>query len=694
MKGNSGPTDSWFIAQWKERMISHVKSVHPEYKKDKIRDIVERIANREFKDRDMYLINNYRDEFYKISAIKAMELIMRQNLIIGGGSCLFLQHNVRRSLLIDYIANIMDKRNFHKKERSKYEKYSKDWLTQETLQKNAKIKTNSLYGVLGYYQFILYNVFLAEAVTNMGQHIITSASTGFENFLSDNSDLMSENQFYEYINTILKDCKEYKNNIDMNIFDEITEGSNCTPDIVYERLIKKASFDITDSFESHVRLLLQSCNKLERVMLYYKNNFIEFCSLPFSTNFLVKIFDIINVLMVGDAKSITEKNAIVLVEEFWKYIELFVFNNHPITDRIRKGKYTDRESVLYVDTDSNMVGLNKWVTFIKESVIPRLARTDVSNREIQYTAANLMAIYLARVVGNVLMTMCRNMNINEEYAKLMSMKNEFYFKRMLFVPKKKRYIALMILQEGILLNNGEGFAEIKGFDFIKATTKEFLKDAYTDLCLNDILKSNDIDVTYILRKVFGIRQSIIDSIRQGDTKFFKQSNVNSLSHYKKPYGIQGIKGVTLWNTVLPKYVIDLPSDVDIIPIKEINNPYRPIKDKTVSKTDIIGYDFTTKVSKESEGNLLLLNKYPEIYDLVDNGIWRNPNMEIAKMKLNSIAKPKNADLDLPQWYFELIDSSKIIDDAMNLIIPILQSLGIKITQPNSKVKHISNIVAI
>lgn len=677
---------SWFIGQWRNRMTNHILEVYPELKKktDKINSLLDKLIEDNLKDRKMYLMNNYLDVFYKTSVLGAMELIMNKNLIIGGGSCLYVQHKTKLSLLFNYITKIMDERKLHKKLRSKYEKYSKEWVSENILQQNFKIKINSLYGVLGYFRFILYNIFLAESVTAMGQHIITSASTGFENFLADNIPLMDENQAYEYISNIITEAKQYKDSDLDLILDDIPI------DTVFNRLLIKCDFVLTEKFKDNILKILTTQNKMTLLMLYYKNNFFEFCKTPFMKNRMIQIFENINVLMVGDISGINSDEVKMCVTDLWKFIEVFTFYNYCIPDRVRKAKYLNRNPVVYIDTDSNMLSVNRWVRYICDEIIPKTKSVTMSTSEIEYTAANIMAIYAAIVVDKVLGNMCKNMNITDEYAKLLAMKNEYYYRRMLFVANKKRYIALMILQEGVLLNSGNGFPDIKGFDFIKSTTKEYLREAYTNMCLNDILLADDINVTHILKKIFAIQADIEKSLDDGDTKFFKQSNVNTISHYKKPYSIQGIKAVILWNAVIPKYAIELPSDVDIIPIKPINNPYPIIKD---SNNYVEGFDFSKK-RKETDGNVLLAEKYPEIYDIIDKEIWHNPVLEIAKMELNTIAKPKNSDLDLPDWYFDLIDKDKIIDDSLKLIMPVLKSLGIKITRPNSKKTHISNIVAI
>lgn len=684
--------ECWFIRSWKKMMKSHIKMIYPNEKDKFIEKVLDKIIKDKLKNPDVELVNNYKQYHVKTNALSIIDLIMNKNLIIGGGACLFVQHDQMTNPLISYITNIMGLRKMHKKQRDEYEKYSIMWLIEELLQKNFKIKINALYGVLGYYGFILFNIFLAESVTNMGQNIITAASTGFEDFLADNIPLFNMNELFRYVNNIKEEYEEKYIDFDFSMIPEIKIYE------VYKRLRNKCSFYIDEEREKTILKMLTNFNKNLLKLVYFKNNFFKFNLIPFIENKLIFIMNNVNILMTGEITGIENETVRKVVEDLWKFYEMFVFYNHPTFDRVRKGKYLNRKAVLYIDTDSNMIGLNNWVRFISNKIIPKCTNIKMNKDEIEYTSSNIMTIYLSNVVASVLQTMCDNMNISREYSKRLMMKNEFYFKRMLFIARKKRYIAQMIIQEGKILNNGLGFPEIKGFDFIKATTKEFLREKYTDICLNDILLEDEINLTNILKKVFDIKNEIRDSLNRGETKFFKQANVSIFSHYKKPYSVQGIKGITLWNCLIPEYSIELPLDVDIVPIKVIDNPYKLVKEEV---KDIHGkvidikmwYDYNN-MGKLSEGAKLLKENYEEIFNKIDKEIWKNDDICVCSMSLSCLAKPKNDDLNLPEWYFQIIDSEKIINDAVKLFAPIMESLGSKVTSPSNKVSHISNIVSI
>jgi hypothetical protein len=286
-----------------------------------------------------------------------------------------------------------------------------------------------------------------------------------------------------------------------------------------------------------------------------------------------------------------------------------------------------------------------------------------------YTSASVIIIMLTNFIDMVLKTMCKYMNIKPEWAGKLNMKNEFFFRRMLFTSVKKRYAALMILKEGQLVTDDTGDLgdlEIKGFDFIKSGTKPSLKKFYSDLCLNDILREKNINPVKIKAKLDELRENILISVNSGDREFYKNANVSMIETYKFPYRIPGIKGTVLWNILFPDEMIELPTSVDLISIKSFKNKkYRA--------------EFA--------------EKFPEEYKKLEDAIFNNPNEHIAGMDLNVIAIPKGVD-KLPECVHYLIDIEKILQDSLNLILPVTSSLGIKAVKCGTNVKQISNIISL
>jgi len=135
----------------------------------------------------------------------------------------------------------------------------------------------------------------------------------------------------------------------------------------------------------------------------------------------------------------------------------------------------------------------------------------------------------------------------------------------------------------------------------------------------------------------------------------------------------------LWNCLNPQYAMELPTDCDIVPIHEITGPkYEKSRGKVIWPNEKYVMEF-----KE---------KFPEAYARLERDIYNNPNEEIRKMGLTSIAKPKNSDVPIPDWLSFLMDYEKVVQDDLNLIAPILKSLGLNGLKTNASTEYITNII--
>ena len=493
----------------------------------------------------------------------------------------------------------------------------------------------------------------------MGRVIISVAANGFENFLCDNIKFTTSSEIFEYIRTIMDEYEDlYKGKLDFSVLD-----TTVSTEEVYDRILKKCAFSPSMNAQAHLMTIINRLSNDERLLLFYKNNLLAFNRIPCIKEKLHFIFDGIEELKLPSIDKIENEDVRKEVEDLWKFYDIFVFWNHPVYDTVRKMAYGTREAVLYIDTDSNFIALNRWVRQIEDEVFEGNFHQDP--KEFVFICANIVTIFLTTVVDRNLKMFAANSGISTKWAEFLSMKNEYFFWRILFGEVKKRYIDLQMIQEGKLLKDGVGIPEIKGYDLQKSTTKEILKDYYTDLCMKQILTPDSIDLKKIILDIDALKREIRRSMQAGESKYFKQANVNPPEHYAAPLRISGIKAVMLWNALCPEYAIELPSDVDIIPIKNI-------------ATEKYGAWF-----KE---------KYPEVYARFEREILMNRNPAIAKMACNVIAKPKNANVPMPDWLADIMNTEKIVTSTIKLIAPIMESLGLRVQRPTASKEYLTNIV--
>lgn len=667
--------ESIFEMQWKDEMKKRIELRFPGKKlsKKKVEKYLSECFHAYMKNPKVEIVNNYRGLSTKTTLLDLIDVIHKEDLIIGGGGVLYVQHNTpgRENYIYDYIVTKQKLRGDYKHKRGAFEKGTSDWVYFDNFQLATKIIINGLYGCHGYEGFILFNKFLAESITNIGRQIICTAVMAFENFLSGSIKYNTEEEVYQHISNI---CGEYDPKMDYEFF-VLDEDINQK---IFDRIMNICAFTPSSAFLDHIKIMIDGLNYGQKVLLYYKNNLYEFSRLPFIYDKLQYIMTNLDELKKPDINDIKDPQIVNYIKEIWTFYEAFVLYDYPIYDRVRKAMFTDRNSVLYVDTDSNFIGLNQWVEFSKNEVLHNVYRQ--GEKEVEFMSVNIAAIFLAEVIDRELHTLCKHMGTHKEHADRLKMKNEFYNSRMLFTEgTKKRYISISILQEGKLLNHGNGYIDIKGFDFKKSVTKAHIREIYSDICENDILRAEHIDVESIYLKVLKLKKEIEESLMKGESQFFKQANVNIIEHYKEPYRIPGIKGVILWNALCPDYAMELPTDCDIVPIKELTGP---VYDENRGKTIWPGQSFMTEFN----------NKFPEAFDRIETLIYNNPIEEVRKMSLNFIAKPKNPEIPIPDWFSFILDHDKVVLDDLNLISPILNSLGLNMLKTNAKDEYITDII--
>ena len=666
------------ITEWKTEMSKLLKMKYGDkFTKSEINDKLDKIIKKDLKNQNVTVFNNYTNTAVRTNVLDLTDSIEANHLIITGGGCLFLPHGTKPNILIDFILEIMKRRKDAKKMRKNFEKGSDGWLKWDIAQLLNKLVINSLYGCMGYPGFLLYNVFTAEAITSEGRFIITTAINCIEAFLGNAFYFVDESELTHYIYTIHAEYKKY-GELDVSKF-----GINDYLPLVYDRLIEKSKFTMTDKMKENLLDMLTGKPQGELALLYYKNNLLEFSKLDFVKAKFKYIIENNGLLSFCEMDLLKNDEMRQVTKSIWDLYEVFVLYNYPINDKIRKAMYLPKTRALYTDTDSVFVSVCHLVDYIKNDVLHG-NNPMASDNDLTFTSVNLMLIFINIAVDRYLKALCYSTNIEPEYAEKLGMKNEFYLKRILFVEKKKRYISLSILQEGQLLGKGRGKPEIKGFEFIKSNVKPYLRDFYTQLATDEILEADEISPSRIFKKMAQLKSDIEYGMSHGDSKFYKQAKVKTPDNYKNPFSTQGITAVMLWNAICPTMAIELPADVNIVPIKSLRLPKPPERTKP---TEAVQLDpFKNKNIEE------LADKYPDVYQRLYNEIYTNVNPQIRYMNLSSIALPKNSNITIPQYVFDLINYDDIVTNSIQLFLPVMESLGIRSVPTTSNTNHMTNIV--
>lgn len=673
--------ESHFVLdKWKEEMSKLLKMKYKDkYTNSEIDSKLNKIIDKNLVNRPVSLFNNYTNTSVRTNILELTDTIERNGLIITGGGCLFLPHGTKPNILIDFIIEIMKRRKDAKKMRKNFDKGTDGWLKWDIAQLLNKLVINSLYGCCGYPGFALYNVFTAEAITAQGRHIITTAINMVEGFVGGAFFFTDENELNHYLVNINNEYQKY-GSLDVSIF-----GIEDYLPLAYNKLITNSKFTISDNMKDNLVKMLKSKDQAELALIYYKNNLIEFSKLDIIKSKYKYIIENNGLLSFCEMELLKDDEMRKVTQDIWDLYEIFVLYNYPVNDRIRKAMYLPKTRALYTDTDSVFVSVCHLVDFIKDEVLNG-NNPMASDDDLTFTSVNLMLIFINIAIDRALKTLCGSTNIEPEWATRLSMKNEFYLRKILFMEKKKRYISLSVLQEGQLLGGGKGKPEIKGIEFIKSTTKPYLRDYFTKIATEEILYAKEISPNRIFKKMAELKADIEYGMSHGDSKYYKQSKVKTPDNYKNPFSTQGITAVMLWNTLCPHAQIELPADVNIVPIKSLQQA-KPDESKKTSPTQVIRADpFKNKNIAE------LADKYPDVYERLHDQIYLNTNPLIRYMNLTSIALPKNTDIEIPKYVFELINYDDIVNNSIQLFLPVMESLGIYSIPSTTNTSHMTNII--
>ena len=454
---NQAIHQSYFIDQWKEEQKSALRLKYKNRLNEKKLDAaLNKLIEKRLYVPTALLENNYLQKTAQTDLLQIIDFIHTNNPIIGGNGVLYYQHKQKENPMLDWIISIMDGRKLAKKMRAKFPKGTAEWLSYEMRQLMLKIIINSLYGGFGYRGFIFANIFLSTSVTMLGQNTISSAAMGFEAFLANNAVFVEENEVLRFIDFTVQEA-DGRLQMDQNLFDPFDTPID---EILVKKILNSCKFKISREFHQTLLDIISNMEDHQKILLYYKNNLYEFCSTPIMHQALIKLHTIVDTLLVPDVSKLSDE-ASSLVEFIWNMFYAFVVFDHPVYDKIRKNKYTYKKAVAYQDTDSNFLVLGPWVNYIK-SIIPDQVPIDKEAlQNFDFKIVNLMTIFVTRVVACSFACLCNSMNVDEEHTKKLAMKNEFYFTRILFTSKKKRYVARPMLQEGVIIPEGQDH-EYKG----------------------------------------------------------------------------------------------------------------------------------------------------------------------------------------------------------------------------------------
>ena len=654
-----------------DRYMETIKTIDPGIDEEYARTAARRIIKEHMNDPTVIMDNNVTGDHGTITLSKLCSWINKENPVISGNATFYCQPTVSKSPTSNMLKSMKKGRSSVKKAMFKALSVGDMdlYVMLDLEQQNLKVIMNAEYGGSGTPTAAFYTKYSPAATTLMAQSIITVMAAFFESMLGNNQKFFNINEFFDWAHFV----RQKKEKIPKWVMRRTSRE-------VYRRLLP-CFITVTKEELEVLQQFLDNMTDDELTYFYYANNLNMFI---FDHPHVQKYIKEILIRLpnyeaspqgVPDAfadkfKDKDEYNAWVskqmfldpnnppdqikeLLEDLSNIIHQMVFVEYITPDSIEKLNNHKRNTVLLVDTDSNIINSNLFVSFTLNKVFPHetFGRSKMYNEMI---LVNVIGVVLSKAVNSMLMYYARCHNINDEDAKELTMKNEFMFRRLFLMLVKKRYVASIVLREGNIMMPFK--KEIKGVNFIKADISEDIQKRLEGILCKYILFSDEIDLHGMVKELKQFEKDIYTSLKEGSVKYLKTSVYKDASAYKDrenkdgskssgAWAIQVYRGSTIWN--------------ELYPLKKIN-AFERVK---ILKLAVQSIDDLQKIQY----------KFPEEYQMAVNKIFHSDNGMIVKSGLNVICIPASVK-QIPAWLIPLIDYDILISDVISSYRSILDAL--------------------
>lgn len=544
--------------------------------------------SRHFKDTPIKIDNNYKHVSIDMTLKALTDYIITKEPIITSYGVLFSRHGTVPNPIYNMIDKFIDSRKAMKKEMFKYPKGSELFEKYNLLQLLAKIDANGFYGATGQFSCIYYNLYAASSVTTQGRSCNSAAALFFESFLNNNVPMGSMNELVEFIHNVISETRYY------NINDIITNHASLEE--CFFQLLSSTGFGWVPTIDE-MTIIWEILSKLDQEnldRLFYKNNLFNFIDNPPVKQALLFILQTLKAPFM-DPNNPPEE-IVEPLKELTDLLKEFVYYDKQIIDRLEKMTCLIRSVSIIQDTDSAIVSFDGWYRYvrgmcagipmaIKNEVVDAMSfieNGDITVTEpkqkveefsfldddvievdrlidpmiitpqdgLRYSIINVLAYCVGILVNDYMDKYCTNSHSNNERACLITLKNEFLFKRVLIKKDaKKNYASKMELQEGNIIPE-EKSLDVKGMEaFVKSSMNPAIQERLKKILYDDILNTESIDPIAVLRDIAKVEKEIFTSINNGEKKFFKPVKVKSISSYDNPMRIQGIVASYAYNAL-------------------------------------------------------------------------------------------------------------------------------------------------
>ena len=693
------------IQKFKDEIRPVLRLTFPSLSNQELDIAIDYSCIKRMKNGQAYIDNNYTNVQVNTTVLQLTEYILSREPIITTQGVMFKKHGTVPNPLYSLIQEFIDKRIAYKKEMFKYPKGSEQFAKYNLLQLLAKLDANATYGAMGMYSCVLYNIYVASAITAQGRSGISAAILLMEGFLSNNVKFGSLNEIVVFIKNIITEPRKYK---DSDILDDDITREEC-----FYKIMTTCGFDYipTEKDMQIVWDMLGQVTQEDLNRLFYKNNLYNFMDNSSMRKAVIYILQKLDRPFMDPNKP--PKSISVELEEFYQILFEYVYYGYQYIDRLDRTENMIRNVSIITDTDSTIISLDAWYRYvleftydvpmeIKRLVINPFIHIDVDEwgdpkkpyqpfehiepeydydfytdevieREkfinplivcpqegLKYSIINIMS----HIIGKLCVDYMRRYAINSHSVDknrpdcLLILKNEFYFERVLNTDNKKNYADIQRLQEGNIVPD-ENALDVKGLPMTKSTLPKKTVKALKRVLREKILAPEVINQIDVLKAIKIVEKDIYESLLNGSKEYYMPVKIKSTAGYENPMRIYGYKAAYAYNALR----LDGMEAIDL---------------DSRNSVDIMKVDITTKnIEHLAQENPILYEKLTKLLS--------EPEFD---GELSMIAIPLNE--PVPEWAKQFIDFATIINNNVSNFP--LESIGL--FRNNKSIVNDSNILKI
>ena len=165
--------ESRVVNEYIDIMVNGLMHSFPSLHEDELRDAIAWSIMKRGHNGPAALNNNYTHKRLDGTVLDILKYIESLEPIVTSSGVLFKRHKEVDNPMSKMIMGFLDKRAAYKKEMFKYPKGSEQFARYNLAQLLEKLNANATYGVLGAPTALIYNIYVAEAVTRQGRSYIS-----------------------------------------------------------------------------------------------------------------------------------------------------------------------------------------------------------------------------------------------------------------------------------------------------------------------------------------------------------------------------------------------------------------------------------------------------------------------------------------------------------------------------------------